>query len=170
MPRLAGSAVTAWCEAADYGPVHHAIAVAEPGDVILIEAGGRLDAAMIGELLCGSARRKGILGVAVNGAVRDTGTLIQWDDFAVFSRGVTARGPSSMERGVVNDVIVFGGVQVTPGDLILGDDDGLVAIPKDEVEERLSPARSMAQAEEQWERSLCQGLTTLDVFKVPAAR
>src|SRR5689334_23753050 len=63
--RLAGHVVTAWCESADYGPVHHAIAVAERGDVVMVEAGGRLDAAMIGELLCGSARVRGLAGVVV---------------------------------------------------------------------------------------------------------
>src|SRR5262245_31435038 len=78
---LAGSAVTAWCEPADYGPVHHAIAVAEPGDVIVIAAGARRDVAMIGELLSGAARRKGISGALVDGAVRDVNTLAQWSDF-----------------------------------------------------------------------------------------
>ena len=65
--RLVGSAITAQCEGADYGAVHHAINVAEAGDVIVIDAGGRSDAAMIGELLSGSARRKGIAGVVVDG-------------------------------------------------------------------------------------------------------
>ena len=74
--RLVGSAVTAWCEPADYGPVHHAIAEARAGDVVVVAAGGRRDAAMIGDLLSGAARRKGIAGVVVDGAVRDTGTLV----------------------------------------------------------------------------------------------
>jgi 4-hydroxy-4-methyl-2-oxoglutarate aldolase len=168
--RLAGSAVTAWCEpGADYGAVHHALAVAEHGDVVVVEAGGRLDAAMIGEILCGFARRKGIAGVAVNGAVRDTGTLTQWTDFAVFSRGTTPRGPSSMERGVVNDSIVFAGVQISANDLVLGDDDGLVVIPRAEAERQLRAALSMVEAEEGWKRAIFEGQTTLELFKVPAA-
>ena len=165
--RLAGAAVTALCEPADYGAVHHAIAVAEPGQVILIEAGARVDVAMIGELLCGSARQKGIKGVAVNGAVRDTGTLARLTDFVVFTRGITARGPASMDRGVVNDTMVFAGVHVTPGDLVLGDDDGLVIIPRGRVEELLPVALSKLQSEQQWERALSQGRTTLEVFGVP---
>ena len=72
--RLVGRADTAWCDTADYGPVHHAIAVAGPGEVILIAAGGRMDAAMIGELLSGAARRKGIAGLVVDGPVRDVAT------------------------------------------------------------------------------------------------
>ena len=167
--RLIGRAVTAWCEPADYGPVHHAIAVAKPGEVIMIAAGGRLDVAMIGELLGGAARRKKISGVVVDGAVRDIGTLTQWEDFAVFARGVVARGPLSMERGSVNDTIVLGGVSISPGDLILGDDDGLVAIASDQAAEKLQSALAMVEAERKWQQALSQGQTTLEVFKVPAA-
>jgi 4-hydroxy-4-methyl-2-oxoglutarate aldolase len=167
--RLAGRAVTAWCEPGDYGAVHHALAVAERGDVVVVEAGGRLDAAMIGEILCGFARLKGIAGVAVNGAVRDTGTLMQWSDFAVFTRGNTPRGPSSMEGGVVNETMVFGSVKVSPNDLILGDDDGLVVIPQAEAEQRLRSALSMVEAEEKWKRAISQGEPLLEIFKVPAA-
>jgi 4-hydroxy-4-methyl-2-oxoglutarate aldolase len=165
--RLVGSAVTAWCEAADYGPVHHAIAVAGRGDVIVVDGGGRPDAALIGELLSGSARRKGIAGVVVDGPVRDVGTLASWPDFPVFSRGNTARGPSSMERGSVNEEIVFGGVRVAPGDLVLGDDDGLVVIPPEEAAARLEAALAMVRAEEAWEARLARGETTLEVFNVP---
>jgi RraA family protein len=167
--RLAGHVVTAWCEYADYGSVHHAISVAERGDVIVVDAGGRLDAAMIGELLSGSARLKGIAGVVVDGAVRDSGTLVQWSDFAVFARGVTPRGPSSMERGSVNEPVVLGGTRVEPGDLILGDDDGLVVIPRADIEGQLQAALKMVRAEQEWERVLAEGRTTVDVFNVPPA-
>ena len=168
--RLAGTAVTAWCEPADYGPVHHAIAEAGPGQVIVVAAGGRGDAAMIGELLSGAARRRGIAGVVVDGPVRDVTTLAGWAGFPVFSRGHTARGPSSMDRGSVNEPVIFGGVRVAPGDLILGDDDGLVAIPAGELEARLPAALAMVKAEAEWESRLAAGATTLEVFEVPPAR
>ena len=167
--RLAGPAVTAWCEHADYGPVHHAIAVAGPGEVIVVAAGGRTDATMIGELLSGAARLKGVAGVVVDGAVRDVGTLASWPDFPVFSRGRTPRGPSSMERGSVNEAVVLGGVRVSPGDLVLGDDDGLVIVPRGEAAERLAAALAMVRAEEGWEARLAKGESTLEVFAVPAA-
>jgi 4-hydroxy-4-methyl-2-oxoglutarate aldolase len=168
-PRLAGHAVTAWCEAADYGPVHHAIAVAERGDVIVVDAGGRGDAAMIGELLSGAARLKGIAGVVVDGAVRDTGTLAQWDDFAVFTRWITPRGPSSKERGSVNGAVMLGRAPVAPRDLILGDDDGLVVIPNADAGKLIAQALAMVDAEAAWERELGQGRSTIDVFGVPTA-
>jgi 4-hydroxy-4-methyl-2-oxoglutarate aldolase len=168
-PRLAGSAVTAWCEPADYGPVHHAIAAAGPGEVIVVAAGGRLDAAMIGELLSGAARRKGVAGLVVDGAVRDVATLASWPDFPVFARGRTARGPSSMERGSVGEPVVCGGVRVRPRDLVLGDDDGVVVVPREEAEALLAAAQAMVRAEEGWEARLARGETTLEVFGVPAA-
>jgi 4-hydroxy-4-methyl-2-oxoglutarate aldolase len=167
--RLVGSAITARCEGADYGAVHHAIDVAEAGDVVVVDAGGRSDAAMIGELLSGSARRKGIAGVVVDGAVRDAGMLSEWADFAIFSRWVTPRGPSSMERGSVNEPISFAGVPVSPFDLIVGDDDGLVIVPRGRAEELLTPALARVKAEVEWEAVLATGRSTIEVFNVPKA-
>jgi 4-hydroxy-4-methyl-2-oxoglutarate aldolase len=166
---LVGHAITAWCEAADYGAVHHAINIAEAGDVVVVDAGGRSDAAMIGELLSGAARRKGIAGVIVDGAVRDAGVISGWTDFAVFSRWLTPRGPSSMERGSVNEPIVFGGVPVSPFDLIIGDDDGIVVVPQDRAGELIAAALARLKAEVEWEAVLATGKTTLEVFNVPKA-
>lgn len=167
--RLAGPAVTAGCEPLDYGPVHHAIAVAGAGDVIVVDAGGRPEAAMIGELLSGAARLKGIAGIVVDGPVRDIGTLASWPDFPVLSRGHTARGPSSMERGLVNGPVMLGGVAVTPGDLILADDDGIVVLPPEDARRHLAAALAMVEAEQRWEGRLGRGETTLEVFNVPPA-
>ena len=167
---LVGSAVTAWCEPADYGPVHHAIAVAERGDIVVVAAGGRRDAAMIGELLSGAARLKGIAGVLVDGAVRDVGTLSQWSDFHVFARWITPRGPSSMERGSVNETIIFGGVPVSPFDLVVADDDGLVFVPRARAAEVLEPCLAHVAAEKKWEAALAKGATTLETFNVPKAQ
>jgi 4-hydroxy-4-methyl-2-oxoglutarate aldolase len=167
--RLVGSVVTALCEGTDYGAVHHAIAVAGKGDVIVIEAGGRDNPAVIGELLGGAARLKGIAGVVVNGAVRDSRRLAQWNDFVVFARHVNPRGPSSMERGTVNDVIAFAGTRVAPHDIVLGDEDGLVIIPRAEAGAQLPKALARVEAERGWEKELLTGRTTLDVFRVPPA-
>lgn len=167
--RLCGPAVTAWCEGTDYGAVHHAIAAASAGDVIVVEAGGRKEPAIIGELLSGAARVKGILGVVVNGAVRDSGQLRQWANFTVFARWVTPRGPSSKDRGVVNaPAMPFAGTMVAPGDLVLGDDDGLVVIPQGQAAALIEAAEERVRAETGWERELATGRTTLDVFGVPA--
>lgn len=168
--RLVGSAVTAWCEPADYGPVHHAIAAAQRGDVIVVAAGGRRDAAMIGELLSGAARLKGVAGVAVDGAVRDVAALAQWSDFHVFARWITPRGPSSMERGSVNEPVIFGGVPVSPFDLVVADDDGLVIVPRALAAGELEPCLARVEAERKWEAALAEGASTLTTFNVPAAQ
>jgi regulator of RNase E activity RraA len=150
--------------------VHHAIAAAEAGDVLVVAAGGGRDAAMIGDLLGGAARRKGIAGVVVDGAVRDSGTFAQWNDFAVFARWITPRGPSSMERGSVNETVIFGGVPVSPFDLVIGDNDGLVFVPRARVDELLEPCLARLAAEQQWEAALTDGASTLELFKVPAGQ
>ena len=166
---LVGRAIPAGCEPADDGPVHHALAVGQPGDVIVVAAGGRPDAAMIGELLSGAARRKGIAGVLVDGAVRDVNTLAQWTDFPVFTRWITPRGPSSMERGRVNDTILFGGITVSPYDIVIGDDDGLVIVPQAVSAQTLKLCLAHVAAEKAWEAALNAGATTAETFSVPHA-
>lgn len=167
--RLVGAATTALCEGTDYGAVHHAIAVAQPGDVIVVEAGGRSNPAIIGELLSGSARLKGVRGLVVNGAVRDVARLREWDDFPVFTRHVTPRGPSSYDRGTVNDIIAVGGVKVAPGDIVLGDDDGVAIVPRAEAAAKIEAALARVAAETVWEKELMSGRSTLDVFGIPGA-
>ncbi|WP_442577517.1 RraA family protein [Mesorhizobium sp. ASY16-5R] len=167
--RFAGQAVTAWCERSDFGPMLHAIDVAGEGDVVTVDAGGCLQTAYVGEILCGLARRKKIAGLVVNGAVRDIDTIASWDDFPVYALGNTARGPLSKERGTVNGPIVFGGVAVKPGDIVLGDNDGLAVIPLDEASTVLAIAQERVRMEEKWIAELATGRTLVDVFSVPEA-
>jgi 4-hydroxy-4-methyl-2-oxoglutarate aldolase len=124
---------------------------------------------MIGELLSGAARHKGIAGVLVDGAVRDVNTLAQWPDFPVFARWITPRGPSSMERGSVNDTVVFGGIQVLPFDIVIGDDDGIAVVPQRLAAKTLTLCLAHVAAEKKWEAALAAGATTIDTFNVPPA-
>lgn len=167
--RLAGRAVTAWCERADFGAMLHAIDRAGAGDVVAVDAGGCRQTAYAGEILCGFARRKGIAGLVVDGAVRDIDMLSGWDDFAVFSRGHTPKGPLSKERGTVNGPIVLGGVAVAPGDIILGDNDGLAVIPAGEARFMLRAAQERLGLEEQWVAQLGAGGSLVSTFAVPEA-
>lgn len=167
--RMIGQAVTAWCERADFGPALHAIDLAGEGDVVVIDAGGSVDTAYVGELLCGVARQKKIAGLIVNGAVRDIDTIASWEDFPVYSLGSTARGPLSKERGSVNEPIIFGGVPVKPGDIVLGDNDGLVIVPMESSGQILPSALERVRMEEVWKRELESGRTLVDVFSVPEA-
>jgi len=164
--RFLGPAVTAWCEPGDIGAAIYAIEHAKPGSVVVIDAGANLQTAIVGEHLCGVARRRGIAGLIANGAVRDIAALAAWPDFPVFALGHTARGPVSFERGAVNDSIVCGGVSVRPDDLVLGDDDGLVVIPRDEAEQWLTKAREKLSLEQEWDRRLSAGESMFKVFGV----
>lgn len=167
--RMAGRAITAWCERADFGPVLHAIDLAGPGDVVVVDAGGSLETAYLGEVLGGVARRKKIAGLVVNGAVRDIDTIASWPDLPVFCLGNTPRGPLSKERGSVNASIVFGGIAVAPGDIVLGDNDGLAIVPAGDAGELLAKASQRIRMEEEWTRELLSGRTLIDVFSVPEA-
>jgi regulator of RNase E activity RraA len=167
--RLAGQAVTAWCERSDFGPMLHAIDIAGEGEVVTVDAGGCVQTAYVGEILCGLARRRKIAGLVVNGAVRDIDTIASWDDFPVYALGNTARGPLSKERGTVNGPIVFGGVAAKPGDIVLGDNDGLAVIPLDEASTWLAVAQERVRMEESWIAELATGRTLADVFSVPEA-
>ncbi|HEY8383593.1 MAG TPA: dimethylmenaquinone methyltransferase [Microvirga sp.] len=166
-PRLFGRAVTAFCEPPDFGAVLRAVDLIEPGDVLVIAAGAHADTAMIGEIVSGHARRRGGVGLVCDGAIRDVATLAQWPDFAVFTRFVTPRGPSSAARGGVNVPVVVGGRLVSPGDLVIGDDDGLVALSPKVLRERIGDARAKIALEAEWEASLAGGRSLKETFGLP---
>lgn len=168
-PRLFGRAVTAFCEPPDFGAVLHAIELIGPGDVLVIAAAGHAESAMIGEILGGHLRRRGGCGLVCDGAIRDVGTLAGWDDLPVFTRWITPRGPASAERGAVNVPVVVGGCLVAPGELVLGDDDGLVALSPTAIRTRISDAEAKLAREAEWEASLAGGRSVMETFGLPPA-
>ncbi|MEQ8252013.1 MAG: RraA family protein [Oceanibaculum nanhaiense] len=143
---LAGTALTVRCRPGDNLMVHKAADVAEPGDVIVVDAGGDLTNAIIGELIVRHARSRGVVGFVVNGAARDMDALAA-DTFPVYAAGVTHRGPYKDGPGEVNVPIDIGGMTVNPGDIMLGDADGVLAIPRIGAETILEAARAQ-QAKE----------------------
>ncbi len=167
-PRLFGRAVTALCEPPDFGAVLHALEQVGPGDVLVIAANGMREFAMIGEILCGFLRARGGVGVVCDGAVRDVATLSGFEDFAVFARHTTPRGPIGGDRGAVNVPVVIGGARVAPGDLILGDDDGLVALTGQDQRERIGAAQAKVAKEAEWIAALAAGRSVAEVFGLAA--
>lgn len=168
-PRLFGQAVTVQCEAPDFGAVLHALDVVQRGQVLVIAAGGYRDAAMIGDILSGHLRQKGVAGVVCDGAVRDTGTLGGWDDFAVYSRWINPRGPTGADRGAVNLPVLIGGCRVAPGDLVIGDDDGLVSLAPQAVRSLVADAEAKLARETGWTQALATGKSAVEVFGLEAA-
>lgn len=167
--KLIGRAATALCEPPDFGAVLHAGDRVRPGDVLMIAAGGSADWAMIGEIVSGYLKDRGGVGVVCDGAVRDVGELATMSGFSVFTRHITPRGPSGVSLGVAGAPVAIGGRVVTPGDLVIGDDDGLIALAPDTAREIIDAAEAKVALEERWVASLNSGRSMAETFDLPAA-
>jgi regulator of RNase E activity RraA len=110
--------------------VHKSLDVIEPGDVIIVDAGGSAMNAVLGDLISTKARHRGAAGFVIDGLVRDLPTIQQLGDFPVFARGMTPIGPLHRGPGEINFPICCGGVVVSPGDIIVGDAMGIVVVPQ----------------------------------------
>ena len=130
---LAGPALTVKTRPGDNLMIHKAIGLAQPGDVIVVDAGGDLTNALIGELMLAQMVKRGLGGIVLNGAIRDS-AAIRAQEFPVFAAGITHRGPYKDGPGEINVPIAIDGMVIEPGDLVLGDDDGLLAVPFDQAE------------------------------------
>lgn len=144
--KLVGPAFTVVTRPGDNLMVHAAIDRADAGDVVVVDAGGDLTNAIVGELMIAYAAKRGLGGLVINGAIRDI-AAIREGNFPVFAAGVTHRGPYKDGPGEVNVPIAIDGMVIHPGDLILGDDDGLVCVPYDATDEVLRAAEAKHKAE-----------------------
>ncbi|MDE2383372.1 MAG: dimethylmenaquinone methyltransferase [Alphaproteobacteria bacterium] len=163
-PRLFGRAVTALCAPPDFGAVLRALDLVGAGDVLVIAAQGHGQHAMIGEILGGHLRRKGAAGVVCDGAIRDVAELAGWNDFAMYSRSVTPRGPTGAAHGELNATVTFGGLAVKPGDIVSGDDDGLAVINPALAHQLISGCEAKLKLESEWQAKLAAGQSVAQVF------
>lgn len=129
---LCGPAITVRIRPGDNLMIHKAMMMAMPGDVIVIDGGADLTQALVGGLMRTTAMTRRLAGFVIDGAVRD---VVEWAEggMAMFARGHTHRGPSKEGPGEINVPIACAGLAVMPGDLILGDADGIIAIPAAEL-------------------------------------
>ncbi len=164
--KLIGNAVTVKVRPGDNLMVHKAIDTAQPRDVIVVDAGGDLSQAIIGELMMRHAQRRGIAGLVINGAVRDMGTISN-DIYPVYAAGITHRGPYKDGPGEINFPVSIGGMVIHPGDIIVGDEDGVVAIPLADAEAVLVLTEALRLREEKVMREILDG--TVDRSWVDAA-
>ncbi|HEY0271210.1 MAG TPA: RraA family protein [Sphingomonas sp.] len=130
---LVGPAYTVRTRPGDNLFVHKAIDSALPGDVVVIDAGGEVTNAIMGEMMLTHSETRGLAGVVIDGAIRDSGHVGN-HPFPVFAAGITHRGPYQTGPGELNVPIALGGMVVQPGDLIVGDDDGVICVPFDMTE------------------------------------
>lgn len=144
--RLAGTALTVKTRPGDNLMIHKAADEAQPGDVIVVESGRDLTNALIGELIVSHARSRGVVGFVIDGAARDLDVL-GVDTYPVFAAGVTHRGPYKDGPGEVGVPIALDGMVIEPGDIIIGDQDGVVSIPKAVAEDLLPRTRAQIEAE-----------------------
>ncbi|MGH6760947.1 MAG: RraA family protein [Phyllobacterium sp.] len=145
-PRMVGAAITVKSRPGDNLMVHKALDIAEPGDIVVVDAGGDMTNAIIGELMVAHANQRGLGGIVIFGAIRDS-EEIRAGSFPVFAAGVTHRGPYKDGPGEVNVPIAINGMVVHPGDLICGDADGLLVVPLDAAEEVFAAAAKKHAAE-----------------------
>ncbi|WP_448119649.1 RraA family protein [Pseudomonas serbica] len=154
--KLAGPAITVKARPGDNLMIHKALQLAQPGDVIVVDGGGDLTNALMGELMVATAIKRGLGGVVLNGAIRDVDAIMA-GSFPVFAAGVTHRGPYKDGPGEINVPIAINGMVIEPGDLVLGDADGLLCVPFDSAEEILAAARQKSAAEEETVREISEG-------------
>lgn len=144
--RMVGTALTVKVGPGDNLMVHKAIDIARPGDVIVVDAGGICTQAIIGEIMSAIAERHGAAGMVIDGAIRDADALAI-SPFPVYARGVTHRGPYKNGPGEINVPVVIGDAVINPGDIIIGDDDGLLALPQALANETIALAQIQAKKE-----------------------
>jgi RraA family protein len=156
---LCGPALTVRVPPNDNLMVHKAVDVARPGEVIVVEAGGNLDVSVVGGIVTGYAASRGVGGFVIDGAIRDLAE-IGAGSLPVYARGICARGPRKEGPGEINVPVTIGGVTVNPGDIVVGDEDGLVVVPLADAQEVIERTRALALREQDIMQKIAAG--TLD--------
>jgi regulator of RNase E activity RraA len=144
--RLGGPALTVKARPGDNLMIHKALDMAQPGDVIVVDAGGDLTNSLFGEIMVSYAMKRGLGGAVFNGAIRDV-DFIADHDFPIYAAGVTHRGPYKDGPGEINVPIAIDGMVIQPGDLVIGDGDGLLCVPFDDCERVLKASREKVEQE-----------------------
>ena len=133
--QLLGTAFTIRVAEGDNLMLHAAMDLAKPGDVIVIDAGGFTERAIFGELMATYCKVRGVRGIVCDGAVRDADALSKMEDFPVYAKAVTPNGPYKNGPGQINLPVVIGGRVVNPGDIVVGDGDGVLFIRPENARE-----------------------------------
>ena len=154
--KLCGPALTVKVAPGDNLMVHKAIDIAAPGDVIVVDAGGVVTQAIIGDIMTSLAEKRGVAGFVIYGAIRDSAE-IGARRFPVYACGVTHRGPYKNGPGEINLPIALDGMVVQPGDIIVGDEDGVVAVPLAHAEQMLALAKAQLAKESAILKSIASG-------------
>jgi 4-hydroxy-4-methyl-2-oxoglutarate aldolase len=161
--RIAGSAVTVSCAPGDNIMIHAAVEVLEPGDVLVVTTPSQSDHGMFGELLAVSVTSKGCRGLVIDGGVRDVADLRSMG-FPVWARSIHAAGTTKSRAGSVNAPIVCAGVSISPGDVVIADDDGVVVVAGERATEVFEAAQLRLLREKETRARLASGELGLDIY------
>jgi 4-hydroxy-4-methyl-2-oxoglutarate aldolase len=161
--RLAGPALTVDTRPADNLMLHYAMLKARPGDVLVVDAKGFMEAGVWGDVFTEQAQRIGLAGLVIHGAVRDAAAMTQ-AGFPVFSRGLSIKGTGKHQPGRLNVTVTIGDVGIDPGDIIVGDQDGVVVVKRHEVDAVLLKSRQREEKEAQFRQQIRDGATTVDLL------
>lgn len=145
---LLGPAFTVKCRPGDNLLLHKALDMAEPGDILVVDAQGDMSNSIMGELMVLWAMKRKLGGFVVDGAIRDIGSIRNLD-IPVYAAGITPAGPYKDGPGEINVPVVCGGVVVNPGDILVGDEDGIVVVCPEDAPELIKKTKAKNLAEQQ---------------------
>lgn len=146
-PRMVGTALTVRTRPGDNLALHQALEIARPGEILVVDGGGDTSRALVGEIMKEIAEMRGMVGFVIDGAVRDLDAFIG-SPFGCFAKTAIHRGPYKNGPGKISVPVSIGGCIVNPGDIIVGDHDGVVSFPQDEAAVLLAAARAQGDKEE----------------------
>ena len=161
--RLVGQARTVTCMVGDNSALHTALAMVRRGEVLVVDAGGYEDTAIWGGIMTRAALQRGIAGLVVDGAVRDVAEICAFG-FPCFARAVVPAGPHKGFGGIIDGPISCAGCPVRPGDLVLGDDDGVCVVPLGRAEEILAASLDRIANEEKTNANTAAGGLPIDIL------
>ena len=163
--RLLGPAFPVKTMVGENSTLHLSLLEAPAGSVLVIDAEAHLGRAVWGEVLTIAAEEVGVVGVVLDGACRDIGAISE-RGFPLFARGVCPAGPHKGWKGHIGVTVQCGGVVVNPGDLVLGDDDGIVVVPQERIDEVAVAAADRMRAEAEWIRRIRAGEPSSSVLNI----
>jgi 4-hydroxy-4-methyl-2-oxoglutarate aldolase len=161
--KVCGPAFTISSPPRDNLMLHQALTLVQPGDVLVVEVSGWYEAGYWGDILTRAAMEKQVAGLVIDGCVRDRNEIVDLG-FPVFSRGVCIRGTAKEGGGYFNHRIKLGDVFVEPGDIVLGDADGVVVVSQSNIHVVLEQARMREEKEDHVRAELKKGRSTMDIY------
>jgi 4-hydroxy-4-methyl-2-oxoglutarate aldolase len=161
--KICGPALTVKAKPFNNINIHRAIYLAKPGDILIVDVGGGYEAGYFGEIMAHAAKVRGLGGLVIDGCVRDA-DLLEQIGFPVFARGLAIQGTTKDEGGSIAEPVTIGNVSVMPGDVINGDRDGVVVVPKANLATALDASEAREDKEAKTIAALKSGKTTIELY------